>query len=155
MFQIYKCIVCCITHILLDILGFCFCNWVYCIFWGFCVWLYFWRCLLIALVYSLSCFTWSCRSSSNNFDQYFDTVVFNCGRLFSCREYPTGFCLFEICLFFNISHMLIYCSFMSWRVRLYVSISGILFVTWFFWYSRCALSVVNIFEISCCISLTV
>ena len=108
MFKIYKCIVCCIAHIPLDILGFCFCNWVYCIFWGFCVWLYFWRCLLIALVYSLSCFTWSCRASSNNFDQYFGTVVFYCGRLFSCQEYPAGFFFFEICLFFNISHMLIY-----------------------------------------------
>ena len=85
--QIYLCIVCCITHIPWGILGICFCNWVYCIFWRFCVWLYFWRCLLIALVYNIYCLTWSCRASNNHFDKYFDVVVFCCLWLFSCQKY--------------------------------------------------------------------
>ena len=76
MFQIYLCMVCFIARIPLGILGICFWNWVYCIFWRFCVWLYVWRYLLIAFVYIIDFLTWSCRSSNNNFDQYFDIVVF-------------------------------------------------------------------------------
>ena len=44
--------------------------------------------------------------------------------------------------------MLIFCFFMYGRVRLYVTISGILFdVVWGFWFSKQVLSIVNYFEI--------
>ena len=55
---------------------------------------------------------------------------------------------------FNISQCLFTAVFKDGRVRLYVSISGILFdAAWCFSFSRWTLSIVNVFEICRCISL--
>ena len=121
---------------------------------------------MVSLVYSIDCLKWSYRGWNNHFDQ---CVVFYCWQLSFCREYLAGFCFawrevligssVKACskslFIFYISQCFFTAVFMSGRVPLYVSISGILFdVAWFFWFSRWLFSIVNVFEIFCCISFS-
>lgn len=76
--------------------------------------------------------------------------------LFSCQGYPAGFCFAIKNLIQNHCLFLIYASaclllFLCLEdIRLNVSISGILLdVTWFFWFSRWSLLIVNVSEICC------
>ena len=165
MFQIYLCVVCYTTHIPLGILGICFCNWVYCISSRFCVWLYFWRCLLIALVCSIGCITWMYNLQLQGFEWPFWSIFWqSCFLLlkivFLLRiSYKFLFRRKTILrgsiktsskslFIFNIFQCLFTVLFISGGLRLHVSISGILLdVTWFFWFSRWALSIINVFEI--------